>query len=435
MTQSDEVIRQLSINYEISLAVAKGNTVAEACDHVVTTILSRMNLDGAVVWIRDSSGTKSLRPELVYPRPLGEVPHIDQSTVLGLLKGRPSIELRPDQIEQILPASIETAGLFRLRDVGLLALIGNTTTNLARDRLRPLEGVIDLFAAAVQGHLALERANHELAGRRRAEERLATAVIAAEDANEAKSRFLSRVSHELRTPLHTVLGFAELLEMDLDGADRKHQIGTIRSAGTHLINVLDDVLDISLVEAGELELSMESVDLAATAAEATLMMAPRARVLGITLDNDQAGNNDDDLDQSSIESEGAEAGNVRVEADPARCRQILLNLVSNAVKYNSPGGSVTVQTTVRGNEVVASVADTGPGISDEDIARLFVPFDRLGRESSDIEGTGIGLMLASTLARAMGGRIEVVSSVGEGSTFSLVLPLAPAPVVASVRDS
>ena len=243
------------------------------------------------------------------------------------------------------------------------------------------------------------------------------------DASTAKTAFLSRMSHELRTPLNAVLGFAQLLALDPLTAEQAEAVDHIRTGGRHLLDLINEVLDISRIEAGRLTLSMEVLDAVEVLAEAVDLVRPLAQQL--------------DVPVSTTDPAGRAAP---VYADRQRVRQVLLNLMSNAVKYNRPGGHVVVGCRAGGpGEVVLDVTDTGAGIADELLPRLFQPFDRLGAETSGIEGTGIGLALADGLARAMAGRIEVSTQLGVGSTFTLVLTAAaaaePRSVVAAGREA
>ena len=258
--------------------------------------------------------------------------------------------------------------------------------------------------------------------RLRVEAQLARRI--AEAASEEKSRFLARMSHELRTPLNAILGFAQLLEFDALPAQRE-SLEHIRSAGRHLLELINEVLDISRVESGALGLSTEPVVVSELVDEVLDLLQPIASQRGVR------------LDARSLEHETSV-----VVADRVRVRQILLNLISNAVKYNRVGGRVTISCDSSDESTVRiAVADTGPGIAESDLARLFQPFERLAASSTDIEGTGIGLVLSQHLATAMAGRVEAASTPGEGSVFTLVLPSAPAsatfarPVAATTADS
>jgi PAS domain S-box-containing protein len=231
----------------------------------------------------------------------------------------------------------------------------------------------------------------------------------AERANQAKSQFLSRMSHELRTPLNAILGFAQLLEMDELDEEQKESVEQILKAGRHLLDLVDEVLDIARIEAGRLSLSLEPVDVEQLVAEAWALVRPRADRSGISLRNGADG-----------------ACDARVRADRQRLKQVLLNLLSNAVKYNRTDGQVEVRCTpgsTAADRLRISVTDTGPGIPEESMSRLFTPFERLGAERSGVEGTGIGLAVSRGLVEAMRGEIGADSAPGEGSTFWFELPV------------
>lgn len=241
-------------------------------------------------------------------------------------------------------------------------------------------------------------------------DRAADLVVArdeAQDANHAKTRFLSRTSHELRTPLNAVLGFAQLLEFSPLADDDRDSVAHILSAGRHLVGLINDVLDISRIESGEMTLSLEPVAVPTATTEVIALMRPLAAQRSIT-----------------IHQACQEAG-LAAHADRQRLNQILLNLVSNAVKYNRDGGNVTIScTSTEADRVHIRVTDTGPGFTAAQLERLFTPFERLGAEQSSIEGSGIGLTLTKALTEAMGGTLEVSSLPGHGSTFTVELPRA-----------
>jgi PAS domain S-box-containing protein len=234
----------------------------------------------------------------------------------------------------------------------------------------------------------------------------------AEADSRAKSDFLSRVSHELRTPLNAVLGFAQLMALDHHTTPRhKLWVQQILASGEHLLGLVEDVLDLASAQTGQLSVGLQSVDVAPMIEEVWTMVAS-AKVSG--------------RDAPSVvwRNHAAGLGEVRVQADPKRLRQVLANLLSNARKYNHEGGQVSVQLGHDGDGVRIDVADTGTGLSEAQLARLFNPFDRLGAELSLIEGRGLGLALTRQLVEAMGGRIGAASAVGQGSTFSVWLRAA-----------
>lgn len=236
------------------------------------------------------------------------------------------------------------------------------------------------------------------------EDKLTAATNAAETANRAKSDFLSRMSHELRTPLNAILGFAQLLELDELNSDQIDSVAQIRRGGQHLLQLINEVLDIARIEAGRLALSKERVGVSEVINEVANLLRPLAELREIDI---------------SLVSDG-KTGEM-VLADRQRLRQILLNIVSNAIKYNHQGGSVAISNSFNADTVTIAITDTGPGISPEQIDMAFAPFERLGAEASEIEGTGIGLTLSRHLAEVMGGTLTLEST-SDGSTFFLTLP-------------
>ncbi len=245
----------------------------------------------------------------------------------------------------------------------------------------------------------------DITDRLRAQDALRDAKEAAEQANQAKSEFLSRMSHELRTPLTAILGFTELLQMSEVGSEQRDVfVERTHRAGQHLLSLINDVLDISRVESGRLNISIEPVEVQPVVQEVLELVAPMAEAQQIGIIND--------------------TGAVAAMADMNRLRQVLLNVLSNAVKYNKPNGSVRISSRVVEGDVLIEVADSGIGISRDDLPRLFQPFERLSAKTGEVEGTGIGLALSRGLAELMGGSIWVTSEPGDGSVFTLRLPVA-----------
>lgn len=238
------------------------------------------------------------------------------------------------------------------------------------------------------------------------------AAQVADAANRAKSEFLSRMSHELRTPLNAVLGFAQLLRLDrqhplTDG--QRSKVELIERAGGHLLGVISDVLDLSRIDSGSLPLSIEAVPLVHVLEEAVSMVGAAATDAGVVLVPPQV-----------------QAG-MNVFADRLRLRQILVNLLTNAIKYNRRGGRVMVSVWPDAGQIAMEVSDTGRGLSAEQCQHLFEPFNRLGAENSGIEGTGIGLVIVRRLIELMSGHIEVSSEVGVGTRFVVWMPQADVP--------
>ncbi|WP_428151391.1 hybrid sensor histidine kinase/response regulator [Brevundimonas sp.] len=239
-------------------------------------------------------------------------------------------------------------------------------------------------------------------------------------ASQAKSDFLAGMSHELRTPLNAVIGFAELMRMNEHAEPltrrQSQAVEQILGSGQHLLSLIEEVLDLARIEAGKLSMSMERVDPQLVVRQVCETLRPQAEAAGIIL-----------------RAPSPTAG-LGVVADRTRLRQVLINLLSNAIKYNREGGDVLLEVRQTDEGVALSVHDTGVGIPEDRMAELFQPFNRLGRETSDVAGTGIGLAVSRRLAEAMNGRLEAVSQAGAGSTFTLHLPLAR-PAAQSVTAS
>ncbi|MDE2565624.1 MAG: response regulator, partial [Burkholderiales bacterium] len=247
------------------------------------------------------------------------------------------------------------------------------------------------------------------------------ALQRAEAASRAKSEFVSRMSHELRTPLNAMIGFAQLLGLDRSPALVAHQrdwVQQIQRAGWHLLEMINETLDLARIESGAVQLNLEPVALGPLAAACRSMLANSAQQRGVTL------------------HDGLQDDALAVLADATRLKQVLTNLISNAIKYNREGGSVSLSARrepggpAGAAECIAiDVADDGLGMTESQLDSLFQPYNRLGREASDIEGTGIGLVISRRLAELMGGTLEASSTAGRGSVFTL--RLAPARAAAA----
>jgi EAL domain-containing protein (putative c-di-GMP-specific phosphodiesterase class I)/signal transduction histidine kinase/DNA-binding response OmpR family regulator/HPt (histidine-containing phosphotransfer) domain-containing protein len=235
---------------------------------------------------------------------------------------------------------------------------------------------------------------------------LIEAKILAEKSSKAKSEFLSSMSHELRTPLNAILGFSQLFEYDQSlGEQRQSNARAINDAGKHLLKLVDEILDLSRIESGRVDLSIEAIPLETVIKDSLTWVADMAEGRGVTINFDPKA-----------------CRGMLVEADAIRLKQVFLNLLSNAVKYNRENGKVDIVCLWGQNGFIRiGVTDTGPGISENRLGELFKPFNRLGAEFSGIEGTGIGLVITRQLVNLMQGELEVDSSPGIGSTFTLLL--------------
>ncbi len=361
--------------------LVRAGTVSEVTDTLLPHVASIVGGSGAALWDEDGTVVASF----------GSMPHAEGD-----------------------PGSRDGA---RLEALALSPPFGSLV--VATSSLTPFFGREELrllHALAALADLSLTRCVlHE----RERESRRAL-LIAMEDAkraNMAKSDFLSRTSHELRTPLNAVLGFGQILEMsDSLGDDDREAVEQILKAGRHLLELINEVLDLSRIESGQMAISPEPVELAGLTDEALDLIRPLAQERSVRLLMDVGR-----CDRHVI-------------ADRQRLKQVLLNLLSNAIKYNHEGGEVAVSCVEpEQGRLRLRVQDTGPGIPAPWIDRLFEPFERLGAERGPVEGTGLGLALSSQLVKLMGGEIGVDSREGEGSTFWLELPSTDAPGAARIE--
>ncbi|HET6787235.1 MAG TPA: ATP-binding protein, partial [Aquabacterium sp.] len=245
---------------------------------------------------------------------------------------------------------------------------------------------------------------------RRQAEAAIRAQEAANQASRAKSEFLSRMSHELRTPLNAVIGFGQLLlhsgNARLTGGQKLY-VEHILSAGQHLLEMINDILDLTRIESGHSDVVVEPVRVGTWLADSLPMVLPQAEARGV-----------------AVLAEKALGDQREILGDPRRLKQVLINVLSNAIKYNHSGGRVAVTSELQGDELALIIADTGCGMTAEQLKGLFEPFNRLGAERAGIEGTGLGLVISRRLVEAMGGVIEVDSTPGTGTVVTLRLPRA-----------
>ena len=313
----------------------------------------------------------------------------------GEIVGKTDAELLPPRVAEIWHANdqlvIDSGRSIDFEEIGPEQDLQPRIFHSSKFPLRDSNGTL----------YALCGISSDITERKRAEQAMSIARREAERANRAKSEFVSRMSHDLRTPLNAVLGFAQLLDMENLTSDQRESVTQILEAGRHLLDLMNEVLDISRIESGNLSLSLEPVSVPEVVEQIVKLMRP----LGA-------------MKRVDVQADPSTEADRYVKADRLRLNQILLNLMSNAVKYNREGGHVTLSCEDReGGRVRLSVTDTGAGIRPEKLALLFTPFERLGAEKTGIEGTGLGLALSRGLAEAMGGQIGVRSEIDRGSTF------------------
>jgi two-component system sensor histidine kinase/response regulator len=292
--------------------------------------------------------------------------------------GRPFIELvHPDDREKTLEAAEKL-------------LTDRRTTDFVNRYLRKDGSVVDVLWSASwsEAEKRMFCVAHDVTERSRDEKALRVAKEEADRANHAKSEFLSRMSHELRTPLNAILGFGQLLQRQSPTDAQRTRVGHIVTAGRHLLNLINEVLDISRIDAGNFQVSLEPVSVADAVAETVDLIRPMAAERSI------------EIDTEAVAQDGC-----HIMADQQRIKQVLLNLLSNGVKYTPVGRKLTVSSLrMERDRIRVAVQDNGDGIAPENLERLFTPFERLGADRSNVEGTGLGLALSQRLVQAMHGR-------------------------------
>ncbi|MDH5217441.1 MAG: PAS domain S-box protein [Gammaproteobacteria bacterium] len=249
----------------------------------------------------------------------------------------------------------------------------------------------------------------EISERRKTEAELLEAKERAEQASQAKSEFLTAMSHELKTPLNAIIGYSEMLTVDFSdelSVEQMHCSNSINKAGLHLLGLIDDVLDLASIESGKVELSFERVNLCEILEHCLAITRLMAQKRGVS------------VHVSSVSKE-----NAIVWADRTKLTQVVLNLISNAIKYNRKNGSVEIECSQHDNMVRVSIRDTGYGIPENRRDALFSHFNRLGKENSEIEGTGVGLVICRSLVELMGGEIGLESETDQGSCFYFTVPV------------
>jgi PAS domain S-box-containing protein len=365
-------------------------------------------LSGIVETAMDAIITVDVQQRVrLFNRAAGEMFGIDPQQAIG------------QPLERFLPLTARAAHAHHVagfaRGLGAAARpmsrLPQLTGLRANGREFPIEASIARYEQG--GHVLMTAVVRDISDRHEAE-RARTAQIATVAANQAKTDFISRLSHELRTPMNAVMGFLQLLDnpggATLSAERRARFLQQARMASNHLLELIDDLLDLSRIEAGGVQIRMASVD-AHGPLDAAFDFCQQAAVRqGVDLQPAYRG-----------------AGPTYVRADPLRLRQVVINLLTNAIKYNRPGGHVAMQLQAGAGRVRIAVADSGLGMTAEQQARLFEPFNRLGREGGDIEGSGVGLVVVRQLIERMDGLVEVDSTPGIGTTVTVDLAGAAPP--------
>jgi PAS domain S-box-containing protein len=346
-------------------------------------------------------------PNMVFVKEAGDLTYVRVNRAGERLLGATREELIGTRGDALL--SQQAADVLVQRDREVLA--GDAVVDILDEAVETPNGtrIVHTRKVAIRDERGEPRyllgISEDITDQRSAERAAQAARAEAERANKAKNAFLSRMSHELRTPLNAVIGFGQLLQLDEMSPGQSEAVEQILKAGRHLLDLINEVLDISLIESGAMSLSLEPVRVAEVLAEALSLIGPLA-----------------DEMQVHLTACPATRADVHVLADQQRLKQVLINLLSNAVKYNRHGGKVSVDCTELPDErIEIVVADNGRGMSSDQLERLFAPFDRLGAERSGIEGTGLGLSLSRGLVEAMGATISAESQPEVGTTMRVKL--------------
>jgi signal transduction histidine kinase/ActR/RegA family two-component response regulator len=406
----------VEFRYVVTRTLAEATSLDEGIDGFLSALAHRYQWDYAFYWALDDDRLRATQLWHAPDRANSGFIEATRKVVLGRGEGLPGkvmAEHSPVWVDDVadLPDLLRPTHADREHlgsAVCFPVLLHDEMLGVAefysgerRERDPELRGLM----AVVGGELA------HFISEKRLERRLVQKIEAGE-AMRARTDFLSRVSHELRTPLNSILGFAQLLEMTELSARQEESVEQILKGGRHLLQLIDDVLDISRIDSGTMSINPEAVQVRTAVANVVALLEPLAAERRISIEREDI---PDDL---------------FARADGRRLRQVLLNLLSNAIKYNHEDGCVRFSASrAPAGRVRVEVTDTGLGISSTEQAKLFRPFERLSATRSEVEGTGLGLALSKQLLESMGGTLSFESALGEGSTFAAELAAAEPPTV------
>ncbi len=412
--QYTETFNQISLLYELSLSIGNSLDIVDNCDVFLKKLMSRKRLTYVSVWIKDEylAITNKNCASLVYANPeyyitrrriplshpmFSDIPHES-----GL-----HLNSQDNRFHDFIAEKKFTTGsciIYPLKNYGRLKLYWVKELEDPEYTVNQLNNVISKFAFSLEACLLHKRSLWEMEEKRKALED----KILAESLNRTKSEFLANMSHELRTPLNSIIGFSDLLLTGNFGELNDKQIrfaSNISNSGKDLLNIINDILDLSKIEAGKVILNYEDVSLRQTVDEIVKTLTP------LSSKKDQS------LEASHIED-------VVIQADKGKLKQILLNLIGNAIKFTPSGGSINISSYLKDDMANIQIKDTGIGISPEDQKKLFEPFKQLDSNlSREHTGTGLGLSLVKKLVELHNGTVSVESEVEKGSAFTVSLPI------------
>jgi len=412
--QHTEIFNQISLLYELSLSIGNSLDIVDNCDAFLKKLISRKRLTYVSVWIKDEylSFTETETASLVYANP--EYYIIRKTIPLSnpifsdiLNESVLHINSQDKKFKDFIAEKKFTTGsciIYPLKNYGRLKLYWTKELEDPEYTVNQLNNVISKFAFSLEACLLHKRSLWEMEERRKALED----KILAESLNRTKSEFLANMSHELRTPLNSIIGFSDLLLIGSSGKlnDKQTRYArNISNSGKDLLNIINDILDLSKIEAGKMTLNYEEVSLRQNVDEIVKTLTPLAS------------KKDQSLETSHI-------GDVVIQADKGKLKQILLNLIGNAIKFTPSGGSINISSYLKDEMANIQIKDTGIGISPEDQKKLFEPFKQLDSHlSREHTGTGLGLSLVKKLVELHNGTVSVESEVEKGSTFTVSLPI------------